>query len=477
MTNPETSGVELPEMDLLRKFDVPAPRYTSYPTADRFHAGFGVEDYKRALAGRKDEKEPADLSLYVHVPFCNDVCYYCGCNKIVTRDHSKSAEYIETIGKEAELVKEVITGSMELKQLHFGGGTPTYLTNDEFTHMMEVITKVFPLAEKGEFSIEVDPRTCPPEKVAMLRKVGLNRMSCGVQDFNADVQKAINRIQPFEMTKATIDAARAEGFESVNMDLIYGLPKQTRATFAETIDKVLELSPDRIALYHYAHLPNHFKAQRRILPADLPDTVEKVNIMFDAIKRLTANGYRYIGMDHFAKETDELSIAQKNGTLQRNFQGYSTMADCDMVALGVSSISKIGNAYACNPRELDDYYAAIREGRLDSWEDIHRRMDGLWEEYPKHKLEHAFGLLGLNPGNKAAVADLLDKERHIMKLICERAEQSRAKDFANPFRAATCRSLEETAAVFGTLEDDASLARLKKDAGEYMELIEKLKDS
>ncbi len=364
MTNPETSGVELPEMDLLRKFDVPAPRYTSYPTADRFHAGFGVEDYKRALAGRKDEKEPADLSLYVHVPFCNDVCYYCGCNKIVTRDHSKSAEYIETIGKEAELVKEVITGSMELKQLHFGGGTPTYLTNDEFAHMMEVITKVFPLAEKGEFSIEVDPRTCPPEKVAMLRKVGLNRMSCGVQDFNADVQKAINRIQPFEMTKATIDAARAEGFESVNMDLIYGLPKQTRATFAETIDKVLELSPDRIALYHYAHLPNHFKAQRRILPADLPDTVEKVNIMFDAIKRLTANGYRYIGMDHFAKETDELSIAQKNGTLQRNFQGYSTMADCDMVALGVSSISKIGNVYACNPRELDDYYAAIREGRL-----------------------------------------------------------------------------------------------------------------
>ena len=197
-----------------------------------------------------------------------------------------------------------------------------------------------------------------------LRELGLNRMSCGVQDFNPDVQKAINRIQPFEQTKATIDAARAYGFESVNMDLIYGLPKQTRATFSETIDKVLELSPDRIALYHYAHLPNHFKAQRRILPADLPDTVEKVHIMFDAITRLTQNGYRYIGMDHFAKEDDELSRAQIEGTLQRNFQGYSTMAECDMVALGVSSISKIGRAYACNPRELDDYYAAIREGRL-----------------------------------------------------------------------------------------------------------------
>lgn len=366
MTNPETSGVELPDLELLRKFDVPAPRYTSYPTADRFHAGFGVEDYKRALASRGDAEKPADLSLYVHVPFCNDVCYYCGCNKIVTRDHSKSAEYIDVVAREAELVKASVTGSTELKQLHFGGGTPTYLTNDEFERMMAGITAQFPLAQKGEFSIEVDPRSCPPEKVEMLRRVGLNRMSCGVQDFDEAVQKAVNRVQPFEETKATIDAARACGFESVNMDLIYGLPKQTRETFAKTIDKVLEISPDRIALYHYAHLPNHFKAQRRILPADLPDTVEKVNIMFDAITRLTANGYRYIGMDHFAKEDDELSVAQRNGTLQRNFQGYSTMAECDMVALGVSGISKIGNAYACNARELEDYYAAIKAGRLST---------------------------------------------------------------------------------------------------------------
>ena len=364
MTTPETSGVELPDMDLLRKFDVPAPRYTSYPTADRFHAQFGVEDYERALAGRKDAKDPAPLSLYVHVPFCNDVCYYCGCNKIVTRDHSKSREYIEAIGMEADLVKAHITGSQELEQLHFGGGTPTFLENDELELMMETLTKRFPLAEKGEFSIEVDPRSTPPEKVEKLRQLGLNRMSCGVQDFNPDVQKAVNRIQPFEQTKATIDAARACGFESVNMDLIYGLPKQTRETFAKTIDQVLEISPDRIALYHYAHLPNHFKAQRRILPADLPDTVEKVNIMFDAITRLTANGYRYIGMDHFAKADDELSRAQVEGTLQRNFQGYSTKAECDMVALGVSGISKIGPYYACNPRELEDWYDAVRNGRL-----------------------------------------------------------------------------------------------------------------
>ena len=364
MTNPATSGVELPDMDLLRKFDVPAPRYTSYPTADRFHTEFGVEDYEKALASRADAKHPAPLSLYVHVPFCNDICYYCGCNKIITRDHSRSAEYIDVLGQEAQMVKDRLTGSQELEQLHFGGGTPTYLSNDEMSRLMHELTSRFPLAKGGEFSIEVDPRTCDPDKVAHLHSLGLNRMSLGVQDFNPDVQKAVNRIQPFEMTKATIEAARANGFESVNIDLIYGLPKQTRETFAKTIDQVLEISPDRIALYHYAHLPNHFKSQRRILPADLPSTVEKVNIMFDAITRLTSNGYRYIGMDHFAKENDELSIAQREGTLQRNFQGYSTKAECDMVALGVSAISKIDRAYACNPRELEDYYAAIRAGHL-----------------------------------------------------------------------------------------------------------------
>lgn len=364
MTNPATSGVELPDMELLRKFDVPAPRYTSYPTADRFNTEFGVADYEKALAQRAQAKHPAPLSLYVHVPFCNDICYYCGCNKIITRDHSRAAEYIDVLDLETQMIKDRLTGSQELEQLHFGGGTPTYLTNDEMARLMSILTSRFPLAKGGEFSIEVDPRTCDADKVAHLKQLGLNRMSLGVQDFNPDVQKAVNRIQPFEMTKNTIEAARANGFESVNIDLIYGLPKQTRKTFSHTIDQVLALSPDRIALYHYAHLPNHFKSQRRILPADLPGTVEKVNIMFDAITRLTANGYRYIGMDHFAKETDELSIAQREGTLQRNFQGYSTKAECDMVALGVSAISKIDRAYACNPREIDEYYAAIRAGHL-----------------------------------------------------------------------------------------------------------------
>lgn len=364
MTTPASSGVELPELDLLKKFDVPAPRYTSYPTADRFNALFTAKDYEEALAHRGDDAAHAPLSLYVHVPFCNDVCFYCGCNKIVTRDHSKSGEYLDILEREADLVKSRLTGSQVLEQLHFGGGTPTFLEDEELVRLLEMLKARFPLAEKGEFSIEVDPRSCPPEKVELLARLGLNRMSLGVQDFNEATQKAVNRIQPFDMVKTTLEAARSNGFESINMDLIYGLPKQTRETFSRTIDQVLELSPDRIALYHYAHLPNHFKPQRRILPADLPDTVEKVNIMFDAIRRLTANGYRYIGMDHFAKEDDELSRAQKEGTLQRNFQGYSTKAECDMVALGVSSISKIGGTYACNPRELDEYYAAIREGHL-----------------------------------------------------------------------------------------------------------------
>ena len=359
--DPNTTGVELPSLELLQKFDVPAPRYTSYPTADRFQKTFTAADYEKALKEREAEKP---LSLYVHIPFCNDICFYCGCNKQVTRDHSKSGEYLDVLGREIELVKERITGNTTVSQLHFGGGSPTFLNNDEIERVMALITEHFPLQEGGEFSMEVDARTCPAEKVQTLAKVGLNRMSCGVQDFNPDVQKAVNRIQPFEMTRETMLAAREAGFHSINMDLIYGLPKQTRKSFEKTLDQVLELSPDRIALYHYAHLPHIFPPQRRILDADLPSTVEKVYIMMDAITRLTQNGYRYIGMDHFAKVTDELAIAQKEGKLQRNFQGYSTRPDCDMVALGVSAISNVHHCYACNPRDLPSYYEAIREGRL-----------------------------------------------------------------------------------------------------------------
>lgn len=364
MSSETLNGVELPDTELLRKFDVPAPRYTSYPTADRFNADFTAADYEKELRGRGSAEHPSGLSLYAHIPFCHDVCFYCGCNKVVTRDTKRADEYVKFLLKEADIVKEHLTGSQTLEQLHWGGGTPTYLSSDQILNLMDELRARFPFEDDGEFSIEVDPRSCDASKVETLQKAGFNRMSLGVQDFNADVQRAVNRIQPFEMTRDVILAARDHGFESINMDLIYGLPKQTRETFKQTIEQVIELSPDRIALYHYAHLPQHFKAQRRILPADLPGAQERVNIMFDAIRQLTQNGYRYIGMDHFAKESDELSIAQVNGTIQRNFQGYSTRAECDMVALGASSISFVNGAYACNPREIDAYYEAIRDGRL-----------------------------------------------------------------------------------------------------------------
>ena len=250
MSDLSASGVELPDLDLLKKFDIPAPRYTSYPTADRFTSALTAEDYEEALRNRENEKNKRALSVYVHIPFCNDVCYYCGCNKTVTRDPDRATGYLDVIAKEADLVKQHLTGDTEIEQLHFGGGTPTFLTNEELERVMSIIRTRFPLQKGGEFSIEVDPRCCPKDKVEKLAELGLNRMSLGVQDLNPDVQKAVNRIQPYELVRDTVNNARAAGFHSVNMDLIYGLPKQTRESFAETIDKVIEMSPDRIALFH-----------------------------------------------------------------------------------------------------------------------------------------------------------------------------------------------------------------------------------
>ena len=351
-------------------------RVTGNPLRDAFdpkimtHAGMSaslvpdeelavrIEEIADTVRGRR-------TVAYINVPYCETRCLYCLFYIKPYRNAEESRAFTDLLIRELELwnKRNVQTGR-PLEAVYFGGGTPTFLTNEELERVMSIIRTRFPLQKGGEFSIEVDPRCCPKDKVEKLAELGLNRMSLGVQDLNPDVQKAVNRIQPYELVRDTVNNARAAGFHSVNMDLIYGLPKQTRESFAETIDKVIEMSPDRIALYHYAHLPNHFKPQRMILNADLPSTLTKVEIMFDAIRRLTANGYRYIGMDHFAKENDPLSIAQKNGTLQRNFQGYSTRADCDMVALGASSISKVGRIYACNPRDIEPYYDAINKGRL-----------------------------------------------------------------------------------------------------------------
>ncbi len=379
MLSPVTNvnEIELPGEALLHRFDHPGPRYTSYPTADRFVEAFDAATFAARLARRGDQAAPPPLSVYVHVPFCDTVCFYCACNKVITRQHNRAIEYLEALEKEADLVCAVMTGPRTLDQLHFGGGTPTFLDNAELERVMAMLTQRFPLGESAECSIEVDPRSTPPDKVRVLATLGFNRISVGVQDFDAQVQKAVNRLQSFQMTRSTIDAAREAGFKSVNLDLIYGLPKQTRESFAHTLDQVLELSPERIALYHYAHLPERFKPQRRISADELPSPEVKMNIMLDAITRLTASGYRYIGMDHFAKTTDDLARAQVLGRLHRNFQGYSTRPDCDLIGLGVSAISKVGPTYAQNVRELPEYYERLRGGQLPIARGVLLDMDDL----------------------------------------------------------------------------------------------------
>jgi oxygen-independent coproporphyrinogen III oxidase len=355
--------VIVPEASLLRHCDGPGPRYTSYPTADRFVEAFGAD----ALAGwlRTRAVMPArPLSLYVHIPFCNTICYYCACNKVITRDHRKALEYLDYLKGEIELVAEHLEPGQSLQQLHLGGGSPTYLTSAELEHLVQMITGRFALEEGGEYGVEVDPRSTPPEKVRTLAALGFNRLSIGVQDFDPDVQRAVNRIQSFKITRACVDAAREAGFRSINLDLIYGLPQQTRETFARTLDQVLALAPDRVALYHYAHLPERFKPQRRINVVEVPPSEEKLHIMVEAIWRLTEYGYEYIGMDHFARADDDLAKAQRQGRLHRNFQGYSTRPECDLIGLGVSAISKIGPTYSQNVRSLDEYYDCLRSGRL-----------------------------------------------------------------------------------------------------------------
>ncbi len=349
---------------LIRRFDVNGPRYTSYPTADRFVEAFNADALENWLERRTVAGYGRALSLYFHIPFCNTICYYCACNKIITKDHGRSAKYLKYLAKEIAMQAECLEGGREVVQLHLGGGTPTFLSNDEMRELIGSVRANFTLVPKGEYSIEVDPRKVDIDTVALLGELGFNRMSIGVQDFNVEVQRAVNRLQSYEETKRVLDAARQSGFESVSLDLIYGLPKQNVISFNRTLEQVLELSPDRISLYSYAHLPTLFKPQRRIDPADMPTADTKLQILQLAIRRLTDAGYVYIGMDHFAKPDDELSTAQRQGRLHRNFQGYSTYAECDLLAFGVSAISKVGPTYAQNVKTLDDYYDLLDQNRL-----------------------------------------------------------------------------------------------------------------
>lgn len=358
MSTPVSPQVSFDET-LIRKYDQSGPRYTSYPTADRFYNHFTEADYRRALAARREKPEP--LSVYVHIPFCNTICYYCACNKIITKDHGRSAKYIRYLAREMDLACSLIEPREKrfLQQLHWGGGTPTFLSDEEMTSLMRHLKNKFSFTDDAEVSIEVDPRKVNDTTVALLGELGFNRISVGVQDFNEDVQKAINRIQSEAETLPVIRAARANGFVSVNTDLIYGLPKQTLDGFSETLDHVISVSPDRIALYNYAHVPHMAKPQRRIALEDVPQPEEKLQILSLAIQKLSDAGYVYIGMDHFAKPDDELAKAQREGTLHRNFQGYTTRADCDLLAFGISGIGKVGPTYVQSVKTLDEYYGAL----------------------------------------------------------------------------------------------------------------------
>ena len=357
---------EKPEFDrnLIASLPASGPRYTSYPTADRFHKDFSENEYIETLALRSAGALNKPLSLYIHIPFCDTICYYCGCNKIITKDKTRADEYLGYLEREMELLAPHLGGKNPLAQLHFGGGTPTFLSDGQLDRVFAMIRRHFHLLPDGEYSIEIDPRKVSRETVHHLGRLGFNRMSVGIQDFDPKVQQAVNRIQSVEETRTVIEAAREAGFKSVSVDLIYGLPHQSLASIKPTIDTVLSLDPDRLALYHYAHLPHIFKPQRRIDTNAVPSSEEKLDILQYAVERLSDAGYVFIGMDHFAKPDDELSVALREGFLQRNFQGYSTYADCDLVAIGVSAIGKIGCTYEQNERNITDYYAALDARRL-----------------------------------------------------------------------------------------------------------------
>ena len=352
--------------DLLTRFDVPGPRYTSYPTADRFVEAFREDDYVLALQQRRQGAGgmASPLSLYVHIPFCESLCYYCACNKIITKHPERAEVYLRYLHREVELHTAQCGAGQVVSQLHLGGGTPTFLSDEGLRDLMEMLRRNFTLAPGGEYSIEVDPRTVDGDRLALLAELGFNRLSFGVQDFDPEVQKAVHRIQPTEQVFGLVATARKLGFESINVDLIYGLPRQTPESFDRTLAQVAELRPDRIALYAYAHLPERFKPQRRIVSVDLPGASAKVSMLSRSLAAFSEAGYVYVGMDHFALPDDALAVAKRQGRLHRNFQGYSTQPDCDLIALGVSAIGRVGATYSQNAKTLDEYYDLLDQGRL-----------------------------------------------------------------------------------------------------------------
>lgn len=361
----ETGGVIF-DAGLIRRYDSAGPRYTSYPTAPQFHEGYTEHDYRENVQDSNGDLIPRPLSLYFHLPFCAHVCFYCACTKIITANRSRADEYTDNLIREMHLHAKLFDQDRYVSQIHWGGGTPTYLRSELMTRLMHEIRHSFQLESdaSGEYSIEIDPREARPETIGLLRRLGFNRLSVGVQDFDPLVQTAVNRLQSYDETAAVIHAARDWGYRSISVDLIYGLPYQSVTSFTRTLDKVLELAPDRIAAFNYAHLPHRFKSQRRIDEKTLPSAEEKLALFKQIIDYLTSAGYVYIGMDHFALPDDDLALAQRNGVLHRNFQGYTTHGDCDIVGMGMSAIGTMGDSYYQNVREIDEYYSHLAEDRI-----------------------------------------------------------------------------------------------------------------
>ena len=350
--------------ETLKKYDISGPRYTSYPTADRFVEAFTQDAYMLALEQRRAIAATQPLSIYVHIPFCESLCFFCACNKIVTKHHERSTEYLRYLNREIDLHIEHLVSGQTISQLHLGGGSPTFFSDEELAELMSMLKRNFVFSPSGEYSIEVDPRTVNAQRLKHLAELGFNRLSFGVQDFDPEVQKAVHRIQPAEQVFSLVEAARRYQFESVNVDLIYGLPMQTPESFKRTLAQVVELRPNRIALYGYAHLPERFKPQRRISEYELPAAADKITMLGSALKAFIDAGYVYVGMDHFALPDDDLAIAKRQGRLHRNFQGYSTQPDCDLISLGVSAIGRVGSTYSQNAKTIEEYYDHLNHGRF-----------------------------------------------------------------------------------------------------------------
>ena len=362
---PTTTGVIF-DPELMRRYDREGPRYTSYPTALQFHEGVNPDTYAESAATSAGARAAAPLSVYVHVPFCRSPCFYCGCNKIITRQMDQADAYLARLEKEVVLRSRYFSRNREVEQFHFGGGTPTFLPQERLTGLVQTIGRHFSLSSSPDrdYSIEIDPRTVDRERLRALAGLGFNRVSLGVQDYDLQVQRAINRLQSADLVSRLAEDTREFGFRSLNFDLIYGLPRQTLQSFEATLATVIRQRPDRLAVYGYAHMPQMFKAQRRIVATDLPDAATRLSLLGMAIDALTAAGYAYIGMDHFALPADPLAIAQANGTMHRNFQGYTTHANRDLVSLGVSAIGEVGRLYIQNEKVMARYLASLDEDRL-----------------------------------------------------------------------------------------------------------------